>query len=170
MGSDLHRAYLTRLRCALRFFQPLSALIPPASVAALFHAASARRIPPFRAFPLLKAVTPFDARCPPGITSRFQLRSPRQAAPYAPFPLLLPSGLYSSSRCVHTMPEVNPNTAAIALLGFVPSKGLPGVSSLVTLHISLESAPPWLIVSPRMPEYVTASWHIFFGPCSPLPE
>jgi hypothetical protein len=68
MGSDLHRAYLTRLCCALRFFQPLNALIPPASVTALFHAAYALGILPFRAFPLPKAVTPLDARYPHDVT------------------------------------------------------------------------------------------------------
>jgi hypothetical protein len=125
MGSDLHRAYLTRLCCALRFFQPLNALIPPASVTALFHAANAPGILPFRAFPLPKAVAPLDARYPHDVALRFQLRPIQQAAPYAPFPVRPPSGFYSFGKSVLTMPDVNPNTAADALLSFFPSKGLP---------------------------------------------
>jgi hypothetical protein len=42
--SDQHRAYLTRLCCALRFFQPLSALIPSPTVPVLFHTGSTRGI------------------------------------------------------------------------------------------------------------------------------
>jgi hypothetical protein len=38
--SDQHRAYRTRLCCALRLSQPLSALIPFLAVPALFHAGS----------------------------------------------------------------------------------------------------------------------------------
>jgi hypothetical protein len=85
-GATNNRAYLTRLCCALRLFQPLSALIPPASVTALFHAAGTPGILPFRAFPSLKAVAPLDARFPHDVTSGF--RPVRHGKPRvtAPFP------------------------------------------------------------------------------------
>lgn len=40
---------------------------------------------------------------------------------------------------------------------------LPGVYSLFTFHILSKSVPPWLIVSPQVPEYVTASCRTLFG-------
>jgi hypothetical protein len=91
----------------------------------LFHAAGALEVLPFRAFPLLKAVAPLDAPFPHDVTARFQSPSTRQAVLHAPFPLWPPSGRCSSSKSVHPMPDVNPNTRAVALLGFSPSKGLP---------------------------------------------
>jgi hypothetical protein len=124
-GSDQHRAYHTPLCCAPRLFQPPSALTPPASVTALFHAAGAPGVFPFRAFPLLKCVAPLDARSPLDVSKRFQSRSPQQAALHAPFPVRPPPGGCPSSKSVHTMPDVNPNTAADTLLGFILFKGLP---------------------------------------------
>jgi hypothetical protein len=47
---------------------------------------------------------------------------------------------------------------------------LPGVYSLVTLDYLVESAPPWLMVSPQVPEYVTASCRTLFGPRSLRPQ
>jgi hypothetical protein len=40
---------------------------------------------------------------------------------------------------------------------------LPGLSSLFTLHILVKPAGPWLMVSPRIPEYVAASWQTLCG-------
>jgi hypothetical protein len=47
---------------------------------------------------------------------------------------------------------------------------LPGFSSLVTLPALEGLARPWLIVSPRIPERVTASRRTLFGLCLPRPE
>jgi hypothetical protein len=69
-GSDQHRAYHTPLCCAPRLFQPPSALTPPVSVTALFHAAGTLGILPFRAFPLLKCVASLDARSPLDVYGR----------------------------------------------------------------------------------------------------
>jgi hypothetical protein len=60
------------------------------------------------------------------------------------------------------------STHRVAGLSLFPKKGgktavLHEVSSLVTLHIYLKSASPWLMVSPRAPDYVTASRTTFFG-------
>jgi hypothetical protein len=181
----------------------------------LFHAAGTPGVLPFRAFPLLECVAPLGARSPLDVSSRFRKRFTRQAALHAPFPVCPPPGVYSSSKSVHPVPDVNPNTVADTLLGFIPAKGLPRlaigspsraflsrtltpalltrrlesplpgtpesfstnrvaclsstprstfktavlleVHSLFTLHISLKSAPPWLMFSPQIPEYVTAS-------------
>jgi hypothetical protein len=98
---------------------------PPASVTALFHAAGTLGVQPFRAFPLLKCVAPSDARSPLVVSKGFQKRSTRQAVLHAPFPLRPTPGVYPSSKSVHAMPDVNPNTAADTLLGFILSKGLP---------------------------------------------
>jgi hypothetical protein len=49
MGSDSRRAYLTRLRSALRFFSTSQRVPPPLAVAALFHAAYAPGVLPSRA-------------------------------------------------------------------------------------------------------------------------
>jgi hypothetical protein len=106
-------------------FSTSQRFVPPVSVTALFHAASTHGILPFRAFPLPKAVAPLDARYPHDVTWRFRSRSSRQAALHAPFPVRPPSGSCSFGKSVLTMPDVNPNTAADALLGFSPSKGLP---------------------------------------------
>jgi len=54
-GSDSHRVYLARLRCAFRLSQPPDALIPPETVPALFHAGGAPGFPAFRGFPSPKA-------------------------------------------------------------------------------------------------------------------
>jgi hypothetical protein len=54
-GSDLQRAYLTRLRCVLRFSQPLNALFPLVPFTALFHAAYTPGVSPSRGFPSLKS-------------------------------------------------------------------------------------------------------------------
>jgi hypothetical protein len=124
-GSDQHRAYHTPLCCAPRLFQPPSALTPPVSVTALFHAAGTPGVLPCRAFPSLKCVAPLDARSPLDVSKRCQSPSTRQAALHAPFPVRPPPGVYPSSKSVHTMPDVNPNTAADTLLGFILFKGLP---------------------------------------------
>jgi hypothetical protein len=80
---------------------------------------------PFRAFPSLKCVAPSDARSPLDVSKRFQSPAAQQAARHAPFPTRPPPGVYPSSKSVHTMPDVNPNTAADTLLGFILFKGLP---------------------------------------------
>jgi hypothetical protein len=183
---------------------------------------------PFRAFPPPAAVTPFDARCLPDLTSRFPPWSAQQAALPIASPAWRPSRLCSTSESVRAWPDVSPNQPVAALLGFGPSKGLPrlamappsrlllsrtsarvprsrrtvspspgapehhstrrvaclsllpqkkletavlpGVHSLFTLHILSKLARPWLMVSPRVPEYVTASWRTFFRLRSLLPE
>jgi hypothetical protein len=80
---------------------------------------------PFRVFPLLKCVVPLDTRSPLDVSKQFQKRSTRQAVLHAPFPIRPPPGGYPSSKSVLAAPDVNPNTAADTLLGFIPSKGLP---------------------------------------------
>jgi hypothetical protein len=124
-GIDLHRDCPSRLCCALRFSQPLSALIPPVSVPALFHAGSTPGILPFRVFPSLKAVTPSDARSPHDVTWRVPSNGSQQAAFRLTSPAWPPPGFYSLSESVHTMPSVTSNTAADPLLDSSPSKGLP---------------------------------------------
>jgi hypothetical protein len=47
---------------------------------------------------------------------------------------------------------------------------LPGVFSIFTLHIDSKLARPWLMVSPWIPEYVTASCRIRFGLRPLLPQ
>jgi len=69
-GSDLHRAYLTRLCCDFRLSQPLAALIPPAPLRPCFMPIPSlgfrsQRLPPpscrhgfHRTLPLLPLATP----------------------------------------------------------------------------------------------------------------
>jgi len=69
-GSDLHRAFLTRLCCVFRLSQPLDALIPPAPLRLCFMSYpsmgfGSQRFPPpsrrhdfRRALPLLSLVAP----------------------------------------------------------------------------------------------------------------
>jgi hypothetical protein len=124
-GSDLQRAYLTRLRCVLRFSQPLNAFIPPVSVTALFHAASTPGVFPFRGFPSLKCGTSYDTHSLPDVSSRFVSYGLQQAALPMPFHVRPPSRVYPFSESVHTVPIVKFITADGPLMGFRPSKGLP---------------------------------------------
>ena len=59
MGSDLHRAYLTRLCCALRFSQPLSALFLPEPSRSCFIPVALMGFRTLQSFPLLKVESPF---------------------------------------------------------------------------------------------------------------
>jgi hypothetical protein len=147
----------------------------------------------------------------------------QQAALHGTFPARPPSGVVPSSESVHPAAGVNLSSGVAPLLGFIPSKGLPGhamelpsqpllshtftpvrsaarrplhspspvpqsipprnlwlaseeaavlpgVCYLFTLHILLELASPWLMVSPQAPEYVTASRQTLFGLRSFRPE
>jgi hypothetical protein len=125
MGSDPHREFHLPAVQRAQAFSTSPRFTPPVPVTALFHAAGTHRVCPFRAFPSPAAVTPLDALCLRDVTSRFQPWSIQQAALPIAFPGQLPSRRCSTSKSVHTMPEVSPNIAADALLGFGPSKGLP---------------------------------------------
>jgi hypothetical protein len=189
-------------------FSTSQRLVPPTPVPALFHAGNTPGVFPFRGFPSPKSVRLSTSAPLLTLPLRFRSGLPWQAMGHRTFPARPPSGGQSSSESVHPAPGVNPNTGAVPLLGFFPSKGLPdyaistlsrtllshtlapvrltrrfgsplpgapeshsrnlwlvseetavlpGVCSLVTLHTLLESALPWLIVSPRVPECVAAS-------------
>jgi hypothetical protein len=63
----------------------------------------------------------------------------------------------STRRPTSPLPVPQSFSPRVARLVFEKTAVLPGVSSLVTLHTFEKSAQHWLIVSPRIPEYVTAS-------------
>jgi hypothetical protein len=96
MGSDLHRACLTRLCCAFRLSQPLDALIPPATWPALFHTGNALGLLAFRGFPSPVAdatsrsrlpLVPFAIGSSPTRGSRgLRIRRVRSARPVLPGP------------------------------------------------------------------------------------
>jgi hypothetical protein len=60
-GSDRHRGYLARLRCAFRLSQPLDAFIPPETVLVLFHTSGTLGVHPSEGFPPRRRRT---SRCP----------------------------------------------------------------------------------------------------------
>jgi hypothetical protein len=77
---------------------------------------------------LLESGAPLDVRSPLDVTSGSLLRASHSKLPSTRIhsPLAVFRGLIPSSKSVHTMPDVSPNTAADTLLGLLPSKGLPG--------------------------------------------
>jgi hypothetical protein len=98
---------------------------PPKPVTALFHAAGAHGVFPFRAFPLLESVhLPMPA---PLLTLPQLSNSASHGKPCSAFafPLQPPSGVYPSSKSVHTMPGVNPNHRSRCSPGFAPLQGSP---------------------------------------------
>lgn len=75
-GSDLRRAYLTRLCSALRLSQPLDALLRLDPIG-LVSCRSVPGLSAFRGFPLPVAATPLGAPCPPCRSAAGSLRQPR---------------------------------------------------------------------------------------------
>jgi hypothetical protein len=98
---------------------------PPSTVTALFHAAGALGIHPFRVFPLLKSVAPLDARSPLDVTVLCRLGDPRQAASHSAFPARPPSGGCPSSKSVLTMAGVNRVHRSRYSPGLPPLQGSP---------------------------------------------
>jgi hypothetical protein len=124
-GIDLHRTFLFRLCYALRFSQPLSALFPPYPFQPCFMLVALLGFFPPELSPHLKLLRLPTLRSPPDVTSWLPPDGMQQAAFCLALSARPPPGFYSSSKSVHTMPSVTSNTAAVALLGFSPSKGLP---------------------------------------------
>jgi hypothetical protein len=98
---------------------------PPRPVTALFHAAGTPGIHPFRAFPLLESVAPFDARSPLDVTEPLRLSGPRQAAFLFASTARPSSGGYPSSKSVHTMTGVNRVHRSRYSPGLPPLQGSP---------------------------------------------
>jgi len=105
-------------------FRTSQCFLPPVAFPALFHAGRALGILPFRAFPSLKSGAPFGVRSPPAVTSHvFELAVVARSSLYL---VTGPSsGALTSSESVRVDSGVSPNATADALVGFLPSKGLP---------------------------------------------
>jgi hypothetical protein len=124
-GSDLHRGCLSRLCCTLRFFQPLSALLPPNPSRPCFMPLALLGLPPSELSPCwnpkrLSTLAPLLTLPPASITTSYG--KPHSMAP-STFGRLQgftpPASPFIRCRALTRI------TAAGALLGLSPSKGLP---------------------------------------------
>jgi hypothetical protein len=111
----------SRLRSALRFSQPLSALLRlkpsrPCFIPVRSWGLSLQRLP------LAGIRTPPDARSPPDVTSRLLQRFPRQAAFHVTIPARPPSGVLTLQRVRSSAARCYPHPGAVPLLGFLPPR------------------------------------------------
>jgi hypothetical protein len=130
-------------------FSTSQRLLPPLTFPALFRAGCTPGVFPSRGFPSLEFVAPLDARSPPDVTSEFRPGRLRRIASNQAFALRPPPGVCPSSESVLRCQVLPCITAADPLLGFLPSKGLPGPAMARPSPVLLSRTSYCILLRPK---------------------